>query len=121
MAAPRTITRTSRWNAHSARAALPSPVRRPRLVRPVVEAFAFEGYEVVEVRGDDRVDTPTDLERLEGGYGARRTDQSSGRSAKWRLAARYQPIPEMGCFHLPFISFRALACVSSPSATISLR
>ena len=33
--------------------------------------------------------------------------QSSGRAAKSRLACLYHPIPEMGCFHRPFISFEA--------------
>jgi hypothetical protein len=49
------------------------------------------------------------------------TDQSSGRAAKSRLVLRYHPIPEMGFFHLPFISFKALSCVSSPLATMSFR
>ncbi len=49
------------------------------------------------------------------------THQSSGRSAKSRLAFLYHPIPERGCFHLPFISFKALSCVASPFATASFR
>jgi hypothetical protein len=48
-------------------------------------------------------------------------DQSSARAAKSRLAFLYHPIPAMGCFHLPFIAFKALLCVSSPPATISFR
>ena len=43
--------------------------------------------------------------------------QSSGRAAKSRLALRYHPIPEIGRFHLPFISFNAGSCASSPPAT----
>src|ERR1017187_3326956 len=49
------------------------------------------------------------------------TDQSSGRAAKSRLALLYHPIPAMGFFHLPFISFKALSCDSSPPATISFK
>jgi hypothetical protein len=49
------------------------------------------------------------------------TDQSSGRAAKSRLVFLYHPIPEMGFFHRPFISFKALWCASSPPATISFR
>ncbi|HEY4896109.1 MAG TPA: hypothetical protein VII01_08460, partial [Solirubrobacteraceae bacterium] len=49
------------------------------------------------------------------------TRQSSGRAAKSRLAFLYHPIPERGCFHLPFISFNAPSCVASPFATASFR
>ena len=45
--------------------------------------------------------------------------QSSGRAANSRLTCRYQDIPEIGRFHLPFIAFSALSWVSSPPATIS--
>jgi hypothetical protein len=58
--------------------------------------------------------------RLSAGAGVG-THQSSGRAAKSRLAFLYHPIPEMGCFHLPFISFKALSCVASPFATTSFR
>lgn len=51
----------------------------------------------------------------------RRNQGSSGREANFRLVLLYHPIPEMGFFHRPFISFRALWCVSSPPATISFR
>jgi hypothetical protein len=54
-------------------------------------------------------------------HGASISDQPSGRAAKSRLAFLYHPIPDMGCFHLPFISFKALWCVSSRPATISLK
>jgi hypothetical protein len=47
--------------------------------------------------------------------------QSSGRAPKSRLACLYHPIPEMGCFHRPFISFEAGWCSSSPPLAISLR
>ncbi len=47
--------------------------------------------------------------------------QSSGSAAKSCLALLYHPIPETGCFHLPFISFKARSCVASPCATTSLR
>jgi len=53
--------------------------------------------------------------------GALITGQSSGRAAKLRLVFLYQPIPEMGFFQRPFMSFKALSCASSPSATISFR
>jgi hypothetical protein len=36
-----------------------------------------------------------------------RDRQSAGRAAKSRLAFLYQPIPARGCFHRPFMSFRA--------------
>ena len=49
------------------------------------------------------------------------TDHSSGRAAKSRLVFLYHAIPEKGFFHLPFISFNAPLCVSSPPATISFR
>src|ERR1700733_7399958 len=49
------------------------------------------------------------------------SDQSSGRAAKSRLAFLYPPIPATGCFHLPFISFRASLCASSPLETISFK
>src|SRR5712692_1514157 len=48
-------------------------------------------------------------------------DQSSGRAAKDLLVFIYHPIPFMGFFHLPCIAFKALLCISSPPATISLR
>jgi hypothetical protein len=48
-------------------------------------------------------------------------DQSSGRAAKSRLVFLYHAIPDTGFFHLPFISFKALSCVSSPPATISFK
>ena len=48
-------------------------------------------------------------------------DQSSGRARKSRLAFLYHAMPEMGCLHLPFISFKALLCVSSPLETISFK
>jgi hypothetical protein len=48
-------------------------------------------------------------------------DQSSGRAAKSRLAFLYHPNPETGFLHLPFISFKAGWCVSSPPATISFK
>src|SRR6266568_3799992 len=48
-------------------------------------------------------------------------DQSSGRAAKAFFVFIYHPIPAMGFFHRPFIIFKALSCVSSPLATISLR
>src|SRR3984893_18280714 len=48
-------------------------------------------------------------------------NQSSGRAAKSRLVFLYHAIPDKGCFHLPFIAFKALLCVSSPPATISFR
>jgi hypothetical protein len=48
-------------------------------------------------------------------------DQSSGRAAKSRLDLRYHDIPAMGCFHLPFMSFKASLCVSSPFETTSFR
>ena len=47
--------------------------------------------------------------------------QSSGRAVKSRLACLYHPIPEMGCFHRPFISLEAGWCSSSPPFAISLR
>ena len=47
--------------------------------------------------------------------------QSSGRAAKSRFTFLYHPIPDMGFFHLPFMSFKALSCVSSPFSTISFR
>ena len=47
--------------------------------------------------------------------------QSSARAPKSRLACLYHPIPEMGCFHRPFISFAAGRCSSSPPFAISLR
>lgn len=53
--------------------------------------------------------------------GGRAAGQSLGRAAKDFLVLRYQPIPEMGFFHLPCMSFRALWCVPSPPATISFR
>src|SRR2546422_11122823 len=49
------------------------------------------------------------------------TDQSSGRAAKSFFVFRYHPIPRMGFFHLPCISFKAPLCVSSPMATISFK
>src|ERR1700687_5757249 len=49
------------------------------------------------------------------------TDQFSGRAAKSRLAFLYHFIPDLGCLHLPFISFKAPLCASSPPATDSLR
>src|SRR5260370_835000 len=48
-------------------------------------------------------------------------DQSSGRAAKSRLVFLYHPIPDMGFLHRLFISFKALSCVASPFATVSLR
>ena len=48
-------------------------------------------------------------------------DQSSGRAAKSRFAFLYHPIPEIGFFHRPFMSFNALSCVLSPCSTASLR
>jgi hypothetical protein len=66
---------------------------------------------------------PVDAQRRDDaqrGSGAG-TDQSSERAAKSRLAFLYHPIPEMGCFHLLFISFRASSCVASPLATTSFR
>jgi len=39
------------------------------------------------------------------------TDQSSGRAAKSLFTFLYHAIPDMGCFHLPFIAFKALSCV----------
>ena len=53
--------------------------------------------------------------------GASTSDQSSGREAKSRLAFLYHPIPDTGCFHLPFISFKAFLCASSPLETISFK
>lgn len=47
--------------------------------------------------------------------------QSSGRAAKSRLVFLYHAIPDKGFFHLPFIPFKALLCVSSPPATISFK
>ena len=38
---------------------------------------------------------------------ANNVGQSSARASKSRLACLYHPIPEMGCFHRPFISFEA--------------
>jgi len=49
------------------------------------------------------------------------THQSSGRAAKSRLVCLYHAIPDNGFFHLPFISLKALLCVSSPLATTSFR
>src|SRR6266851_9651962 len=49
------------------------------------------------------------------------TDQSSGRAAKAFFVFIYHPIPDMGFFHLPFIIFKALLCVSSPLATTSFK
>src|ERR1700686_1969684 len=49
------------------------------------------------------------------------TDHSSGRAAKVFFVFIYPPIPAMGFFHLPFIIFKALWCVSSPPATISFK
>src|SRR5665213_2676707 len=49
------------------------------------------------------------------------TVQSSGSEAKSFLAVLYHPMPEMGCFHRPFISFRAGWCASSPPATTSFQ
>ena len=45
--------------------------------------------------------------------------QSSGAAAKLRLVFLYHPIPDMGFFHRPFMSFKALSCASLPVATIS--
>ena len=47
--------------------------------------------------------------------------QLSGRAAKSRLAFLYHPIPDTGCFHLFFISFKALSCVLSPAETVSFK
>src|SRR5229473_5665034 len=49
------------------------------------------------------------------------TDQSSGRAAKAFFVFIYHPIPAMGFFHLSFIIFKALLCVSSPLATTSFK
>ena len=49
------------------------------------------------------------------------TDQSSRRAAKSRLAFLCHAIPDKGCVHLPFISFNALLCDSSPLETISFK
>src|ERR1019366_9892027 len=57
--------------------------------------------------------------RLESAGGASISDQPSGKAAKSRLVFLYHPIPLMGFFHRPFISFKALSCVVSPLATIS--
>ena len=51
----------------------------------------------------------------------RRLDQSSGRAAKAFFVDLYQPMPEIGCFHLSCIFFRALSWVSSPPAVTSFR
>src|SRR5688572_23325081 len=47
--------------------------------------------------------------------------QSSGSFANSRLVFLYQPMPLMGCFHRPFMSFRAVSCDVSPAATASRR
>src|SRR5258705_8907794 len=49
------------------------------------------------------------------------TCQSMGRAAKSFFVFIYHPIPFMGFFHLPCISFKALWCVSSPPATTSFK
>lgn len=60
---------------------------------------------------------PYQLDMAEGALGG----QSSGRAAKLRLVFLYHPIPDMGFFHRPFMSFKALSCASSPLVTISFR
>jgi hypothetical protein len=76
------------------------------------------GYRVAP----SRAVAPTSSYRLHRRHESREgTPQSAGRAAKSRLAFLCHPIPETGCFHLPFISFNAPSCVASPCATTSFR
>ena len=99
---------------------------RPSRPSPVIGSWTWDvAGALMWLRTQRRTARPPPADQVSRGRtsttSALIADQSSGRAAKSRFVFLYHAIPDKGCFHLPFIPFKALLCVSSPPATVSFR